>query len=65
MGTKSRSGSGEAGEGGGEKNLEGKIKNVFLEFFWQKLESIICTNMLEDRHTSKAKWRNWETLGGK
>lgn len=50
---------------GGERDLQGKIKRVFLEFFWQELESIIYTKILDDRHTSKAKRKNWETLGGK
>ena len=45
MGTQSRLGTGR-GDGG---DLEGKIKRVFLEFFWQELESIICIKILEDR----------------
>lgn len=45
MGTKSGLGGGRW-DGG---DLEGKIKRVFLELFWQELESIICIKILEDR----------------
>lgn len=50
---------------GGGRAWKARLKSFFLEFFWQELASVIWIKMLEDRHTLKAKWKNWVTLGGK
>lgn len=44
----------------GRRDLKGKIKRIFLDFFWQELESVTYIKILEDSHTSKAKWKNLE-----